>query len=289
MTTPENNPSALLICLSLHGTTGKAMNALAESLKEAGVEPDIYNLSEFEDKGDMKKLNKMIPEYPLIILGSPTYFHHAPPVFTNFVKKMPDASFDQSVALLSTFGGVSSGVILHDLATILYGKKYSLIGGIKVLTEHSLTFQENQPFYSGHPDEKDIETIKAFGKEISIRLLNKTRRRYSPVAFKDKPGLINFIDKHINKIENFTWAMPNVKVNGKICTGCGLCARNCPTNNIKLEDIAVHGKNCTYCYSCVRNCPTDSASAYLKPAAPVVKWLSKMFAKYEEQVTKQVV
>ena len=146
----------------------------------------------------------MIPSYPLVILGSPTYFHHAPPVFTSFVKNMPEAGDDQAAAILTTFGGVSSGVIQYDLAQILYDKNYRLMGGIKVLSEHSLTFQEKMPFYAGHPNESDLEAIKNFGEEISIRLKNPSGIRFNPIAFKDKPALLNFIDDHINKIENFT-------------------------------------------------------------------------------------
>jgi len=289
MTETEKKRSALIIYLSLHGTTRKAAEALCASLMENGVPTDVYNLSEFKDKGDMEKLNTMIPSYPLIIFCSPTYFHHAPPLFTDFVKNIPDATCDQAAAILSTFGGVYSGVIQFDLAKILYEKKYSLIGGIKVLTVHCLTFQEKKPFYEGHPDETDLTAIREFGKQISIRVMNKNRQRYSPIAFKDKPFLLNFIDDHIHKMKNLTWAMPGIKVKREKCTGCGLCVKNCPANNITLEQTAVHGKDCTFCYSCVKICPSGATKSFLKPAAPAVKWLAKIFARYEEQTTQQVV
>ena len=168
MNESKDTLSALIIYLSPHGTTKKAVDTLAVSLNENGVSSDVYNVSEFDNKNIMAKL----ADCQLIVLGSPTYFHHAPAVFTDFINNMPDASNDQSVVLLSSFGGVSSGVILYDLAKILHRKKYNLIGGIKVLTEHCLTFQDVNTFYSGHPDKKDLEAIKTFGKEISVRLKN---------------------------------------------------------------------------------------------------------------------
>ncbi len=283
------NTSALIIYLSSHGTTQTAMTAFAESLTENGVTFDIHNLNTFKEKKDIEKLYAMIPEYPLIVLGSPTYFHHAPPVFMEFIKSIPATSTDQAVCLLSTFGGVSSGVIQYDLAKILEKKKYRLIGGMKVLTEHCLTFQKNTPFYAGHPNETDLAEIKTFGKEIAGRLTGNDRVHYKAAAFKDKPFLVNFIDDHINKLNNFTWAMPNVKVNKKTCTSCGICAQNCPTQNISINTIAEHGKRCTYCYGCVRACPNGAAKANLKPMPPMVKLLAKTFAKYEDQVTQQTV
>jgi len=277
--------SALIIYLSPHGTTKKAVDTLAASLNENGVSSDIYNLSECDHKNMMAKL----ADYPLIVLGSPTYFHHAPPVFTDFINKMPTALKDQSVVLLSSFGGVSSGVVLYDLAKILHSKKYDLIGGIQVLTEHCLTFQDAKTFYSGHPDKKDLETIQAFGKEISVRLKNKIRTKYSPSDFNDKPFILNVMDDRIVNLRNFKWAMPGIKVNQSLCNSCAVCFKNCPTKNIRLDKVAMHGNNCIYCYCCVRNCPVHATTAFLKPASLTVKLLAKMFRKFEDQTTKQIV
>jgi len=285
MNKSKDKLSALIIYLSPHGTTKKAINTLAVSLNENSVSSDIYNLSEFDNNDIMAK----IADYQLIVLGSPTYFHHAPTVFTDFINNMPDASNDQSVVLLSSFGGVSSGVVLYDLAKILHRKKYNLIGGIRVLTEHCLTFQEEKPFYSGHPDKKALNAIKTFGKEISVRLKNKICTRYSPSDFNDKPFILNFMDDHIVKLRNFVWAMPGITVNQSLCNRCAVCVKNCPTHNIKLGKATMHGGNCIYCYCCVRNCPVHATIAFLKPASITVKLMAEIFRKFEDQETQQIV
>ena len=44
-----------------------------------------------------------------------------------------------------------------------------------------------------------------------------------------------------------------------VCTGCGLCVRKCPMNNIQLrEKKPVWGKNCTHCMACICYCPTEA-------------------------------
>jgi ferredoxin/NAD(P)H-dependent FMN reductase len=290
MDTNQNRSSALLFYLSPHGTTEKAMGVLAAVLQEAGLYSVTVSFSDARDPTDAAAFYRRMERCRLLVLASPTYFHHAPPVFSDFVRRMPESEPGQSVALLSTFGGVSSGVILHDLATILYRKRYRLIGGMQVLAEHSLTFQQERPFLSGHPDENDLAAVQAFGREIVSRLTDPACKGYLPEDFEDKPALMSFVDRHLNRLENFTWAMPPVKVDPELCAGCGLCASACPTDNIRLvDDIAVHGENCIHCYGCVRNCPSGSASAFLKPALPTVRSLARMFARYEAQVTKQVV
>lgn len=45
----------------------------------------------------------------------------------------------------------------------------------------------------------------------------------------------------------------------KACIGCGLCARQCPMENLVIKngrDIA--GKHCTMCYRCISSCPKQA-------------------------------
>lgn len=39
------------------------------------------------------------------------------------------------------------------------------------------------------------------------------------------------------------------------CNNCGLCARNCPTGNIRMEQRPTFGKECSLCLRCVYSCP----------------------------------
>ena len=43
------------------------------------------------------------------------------------------------------------------------------------------------------------------------------------------------------------------------CTGCGLCEKACPLNNIQLKDgKPIWGKNCTHCMACICGCPAKA-------------------------------
>lgn len=49
------------------------------------------------------------------------------------------------------------------------------------------------------------------------------------------------------------------------CIGCGLCVKNCPTNNLEMANGKVIQKgNCTLCYRCVNLCPKQSCTVYFK-------------------------
>ena len=46
---------------------------------------------------------------------------------------------------------------------------------------------------------------------------------------------------------------------GDACTGCGQCARRCPTNSIAIRDgRPVWGEGCTHCMACICYCPAKA-------------------------------
>ena len=50
------------------------------------------------------------------------------------------------------------------------------------------------------------------------------------------------------------------KVNPDKCTGCGICAKVCPMENIQNDSghVASTGDNCTVCFACVHACPQQA-------------------------------
>ena len=42
------------------------------------------------------------------------------------------------------------------------------------------------------------------------------------------------------------------------CIRCGICAKVCPANNIKVSDRVYFSDHCEVCYACIHNCPKNA-------------------------------
>ena len=68
-----------------------------------------------------------------------------------------------------------------------------------------------------------------------------------------------FISGPVNPNFYSFFVKANAFVAGDACTGCGQCARLCPTNNITLQNgKPVWGGNCTHCMACICRCPVEA-------------------------------
>lgn len=60
-----------------------------------------------------------------------------------------------------------------------------------------------------------------------------------------------------NKTKNYS---DKLKISD-LCIGCGLCSKNCPMGNIKIENNkAFAGDRCTMCYRCISLCPKQAVT-----------------------------
>ncbi len=60
----------------------------------------------------------------------------------------------------------------------------------------------------------------------------------------------------------FSWInKPRLRVNSRLCTGCGSCARSCPVGAISMEGTpSFDSSKCIQCYCCYELCPEQGIS-----------------------------
>ena len=68
-----------------------------------------------------------------------------------------------------------------------------------------------------------------------------------------------FMSGPVNPIFYSFFVKANAFAASDACTGCGQCARLCPTNNITIQNgKPVWGGDCTHCMACICRCPVEA-------------------------------
>lgn len=292
----ESQVKAGIFYFSANGGTKKAAFSLGEGLAEKGTEVFYVDVAKHIRENSKDAAYAAAQSVNLLVFASPTYSHHAPAVFMEFLNGLPEAEKDAHAAILSTYGGVSSGILIYEIAEIIYKKGYRLAGAIKVLSEHSLMFQGKKPLHPGKPDAEDLEAVKEFGKRLgekrsaTAHLSPEKDDQILPSNYMDKPGVLRFLDERFIHMDSLVLCMPRPKLNQKLCTSCGTCVKMCPVGNIELNgEYPVRKDNCIWCYNCVRFCPKEAMKASLLPVEPAIRLLSRIFGKAEELKTQMIV
>ena len=184
-------------------------------------------------------------QYDSIGFIYPTYFWGLPKKVIEFIKKINLEKNKMAYFYgITTYGG-SAGNAIYQLYELLnkghkiklnYGQKLKMFSNYVVMYEMS---------------EKINEITKKSNEEL-IPIINAIKNK--------KNNRINKLTKVFEFINNnFIKNVPNMDIDYNVnddCTGCFICAKVCPVQNIEI----VHNKpqfrhHCENCIACIQYCP----------------------------------
>lgn len=227
------------------GNTMLATNFLATNLKEYGHEVDIHIVT--RPYGQLPD----VEQYDIIGLGYPIHAFNAPKIFVDFCHLLPRVSNKKKIFFYKTSGepfkvnDASSYFIYRHLKK----KNYQMILEEHFLMPYNLVFR-----YKDSLAKQMYLYTKAMAKVMAIKL---------DKGIEEKPHfnlifILNALIFHIQWFGAFING-PLMHRKKKRCIKCGLCAKNCPTHNIKMtEEGPKFGWKCSMCMRCAFYCPKDA-------------------------------
>ncbi len=250
---------AFVVYCSPAGTTRHVSQTISRALQAQKIEVIECNLSKkFSETAMITKINR-IKNHACLFIGSPVYASHAIPPVMDFIARLPEKINMPAVPFV-TYGGVTSGIALYEMAQALTAKKMKIIGAAKIMAQHALLWQTEDPLGKDRPDESDDNLLR----EMVSSLLNKLSAGTDPAI--DLSTLSYYSPRIVEKLKKTSLKkaksqMPKRKVDEDACNECRECSAVCPTDAITFTPYPEFEANCIFCYNCVRLCPEDAIKA----------------------------
>jgi len=193
-------------------------------------------------------------DFDIIGIGYPIYGFGTPAIVMKFADELMMAGKPRIFIYKSAADFIG---INHNASASLirkFRKKGHLIDYDRIIVMPSNWLLEYDERFS----RQIIDASKAKIRIMAGDILSGTPRRYKPgIAVILLSGLAHFFESR-SGARRFG---QNLRA-GEDCNLCGLCSRNCPTGNIKIEDgVLVTGRDCIWCMRCVYSCPRHALAS----------------------------
>jgi len=195
-----------------------------------------------------------LADYDLVGLGSPVHYYDAMRNVGQFIESLPELK-DRHSFVFCTHRSVM-GVTLKTMSERLQKKGAVVMGHFDMYADGRAAFAPHPTLTTGHPDAIDLETARAFGKEIVERSQGIARGDKSLIPTPDPVHEEWVHDAQSLTPELLRRIMPRLEVDQARCIQCLECQNNCPVNGIDIETDPPHLQDpCIFCCYCVAICP----------------------------------
>ncbi len=177
-------------------------------------------------------------EQDIIYIGFPVFGGRVPQVVLDRLAQMSGNGC--KVVIVAVYGNRHYDDAIKEMQTYAEAHGCDVVAAIAAVAQHSIA----PTIATGRPDSTDITALHCFKKEIETRLSSGTLAtfpRRPTETYKDYPG------------------SPMHPAATDACTGCGICAQQCPMSAIPLDTPQnTDASLCITCMRCVAVCPTNA-------------------------------
>ena len=194
-----------------------------------------------------------LSKHDFIVLAYPVQFSNVPIMVRDFIKQHSVLWKEKKVLCVATMGLFSGdGAGCSSRLLKKYGAK--VVGGLHIHMPDSVCDVK----LLKKSIEKNQEIIKAADKKIEKWAEKIKCSKYPKDGLYFYNRVAGFICQRFwcyRKTKDYS---DKLKINHN-CTGCGLCVRLCPMENLGLQNgRAAAGNRCTMCYRCICSCPKQA-------------------------------
>ena len=223
------------------GTTEKAVIAMASG---AGLPWEKFDLTSRQVR---RTFSHSFAKNELVVVGLPVYAGRLPKNLDDFFSGLKGNN--TPAAALVMYGNREYDDALIELKLRLEEQGFRVVAGAAFIGEH--TFSKN--IATGRPDDNDLAIAAGFGRQTAVLVAG------------DASGTLTLKGNYPFVMKGYDPSHPgphptyfNIGTS-ELCTGCGLCADNCPWGAIDVDNHKIiNSAKCMRCLRCIKNCPASA-------------------------------
>ena len=271
----------IIVFFSPAGTTRRVALHIEHCLAECGITARLVDLG-LPAGGPVQAGGLGLDGPCCLWIGSPVYCDHALPLVAEWIEGLEPSARGWAVPFV-TWGGVTSGLALPELADLLQTRGFQSVGAAKVLAEHSSLWAAAEPLGAGRPDAADLAQV---GDLVAGVVANLAQAAPVPLDLR----LLDYLSPSLRteaaskSLAKAKSMMPAPRAIETRCTQCGECVAACPVGAITLDPYPVMAEHCVRCQQCVRICPEGAFPP--DPAATAIRIAAMAAASDEDKVTR---
>ena len=223
--------------------TRYVINKVRLELEKLGVLVDVHNIEGF------KAESADLSVYGAVGFAYPVHSFNAPEIVTGFAKRLPKTDA-KSAFIISTAGGESPANYASSrlLINILSKKGFDVFYNRQFIMPSNFMVKDGEAKVS-----QNIAAANEAAPQTAQEIINCTE-------FQQPKSFAALVLQFFGRAEQ-----PCAKLMGKFfyadenCSMCGICAENCPNNNITIDSGRMKFKSCCgLCMRCLYMCPNKS-------------------------------
>ncbi|SFR55969.1 EFR1 family ferrodoxin [Anaeromicropila populeti] len=236
----------LILYFSGTGNTKYTAERIADVLQDMKEDTELHSIEE--------NFIPNLDHFDRLILGCPKYYEYPAFHFIKYLKKMLPVSPKPVPVFFFCTQTSPLNTDFRKIEKMLKKKNYQLI------TSKSFVIANNFTVFDSFPEttpEKKANNLSNLEKDLPLILTDFIQEKPSKES---QSFLMHMLCWLSGIVFTRLFALFAVKFSpSNACTGCGLCARKCPKNNISMiNNKPVFHKKCTFCMRCFSMCPAHS-------------------------------
>ena len=197
--------------------------------------PDVETVDLSDAAADFSGLQYQTGD--LVLIAVPSFGGRVPAAALQRLEQIQGNGADS--VLVCVYGNRAYEDTLIELKDTAEKCGFQTLAAVAAIAEHSIIHQ----YAANRPDIQDIAELQ----KISEKILEKFQ------AASDRRSTVQVPGERPYKKTKGGGMTPKA---GKDCTGCGLCAAQCPTQAISQKNLReTDAKKCISCMRCVVKCP----------------------------------